>query len=163
MNEHFCDKEQQVATALCGSSRDAELLAHARSCQVCSEVLLVAEFLRGSAQLATHELSALPDAALIWRKAQTFARERALDRATLPIRIARIATFFVAVLAAPWLILESRQFWLWVADLWPIRQLSSTNRFWLSEFNDTALLLAITSTIICIGLGSWYMLREELR
>jgi hypothetical protein len=126
MNEHFCDKEQQVAAALCGSSRDAELLAHARSCQVCSEVLLVAEFLRGSAQLATHELSALPDAALIWRKAQTFARERALDRATLPIRIARIATFFVAVLAAPWLILESRQFWLWVADLWPIRQLSST-------------------------------------
>jgi hypothetical protein len=64
MNEHFCEKEQQVVAALCDSLRDTEILAHARSCHVCSEV---AELLRESAQLATHELSALPDAALIWR------------------------------------------------------------------------------------------------
>ena len=160
MNEHFCEKEEQVVAALCGSSRDAEILGHARSCPVCSEVLLVAEFLRESAQLATHELSALQDAALIWRKAQNLAREKAPVRATLPIRIARISAFVVAVLAAPRLILESHQLWPLMADLFP-RHLSSTNRLWASDLNETALVLAIAGTIICIGLSSWYMLREE--
>jgi hypothetical protein len=98
MNEHFCEKEQQLVAALCGSSRDAEILGHARNCPVCSEVLLVSELLRESTQLATHELSALPDAALIWRKAQAWARQKAPVRATLPIRIARISAFFLAIL-----------------------------------------------------------------
>jgi hypothetical protein len=159
MNEHFCEKEQPVVAALCGSSGDAEILGHARSCPVCSEVLRVAEFLRESAQLATHELSALPDPALIWRKAQNLAREKALVRATLPIRIARISAF-VAVLAAPRLILESHRLWPLMAELW-LRHLSSTNRLWASDLNETALVLEITGTTICIGLSSWYMLREE--
>jgi hypothetical protein len=160
MNELFCEKEQQVVAALCGSSRDAKILGHAGSCPVCSEVLLVCEFLRESTQLAMHEVSALPDAALIWRKAQALAREKALVRATLPIRIARVSAFFVALLAAPWLILESHQLWSWMADVWP-RHLSFTNRLPPSDSNETTLLLAITGTILCIGLSSWYMLREE--
>jgi hypothetical protein len=160
MNEHFCEKEQQVVAALCGSSRDAEILGHAGRCPVCSEVLLVSEFLRESTQLAAHELSALPDAALIWRKAQALAREKALVRATLPIRIARISAFVVAVLAAPWLIFESHQLWPVMPDFWP-RHLSFTNRLWPSDSSETALPLALAATIICIGLSSWYMLREE--
>jgi hypothetical protein len=87
------------------------------------------------------------------------ARQKALVRATLPIRIARISAFFVAILAAPWLILESYPLWPWMADLWPKHL--SLNRLWPSDSNETALPLAITSTIICIGLSSWYMLREE--
>jgi hypothetical protein len=160
MNEAFCEKEQQILAALFGGSRDAEILGHARSCPVCSEVLLIAECLRESAQLATHELSALPDATLIWRKAQNLAREKALVRATLPIQIARISALVVAVFAAPRLTLESHRFWPLIADLWP-KHLSSINRLWASELNETALVLAITGTIICIGLSSWYMLREE--
>jgi hypothetical protein len=159
MNEAFCEKEQQIVAALCGGSRDAEILGHARSCPVCSEVLLVAEFLRESTQIATQELSVLPDAALIWRKAQALAREKALVRVTLPIRLARISAFVVGVLAAPWLILECHQLWPWMADLWP-RHLSSTNRLWPSDLNETALVLAITGTVVC-ALSAWYMLREE--
>jgi hypothetical protein len=159
MNEAYCEKEQQVVAALYGRSRDAEILGHARSCPVCTEVLLVAEFLRESRQIATHELSALPDAALIWRKAQALAREKALVRVTLPIRLARISAFVVAVLAAPWLILESHQLWPWMANLWP-RHLSFTNRLWPSDLNATALLLAISGTLVCT-LTAWYMLREE--
>jgi hypothetical protein len=160
MNQHFCEKEPQVVAALGGSSRDAEILRHARTCPVCSEVLLVSELLRESIQLATHELSALPDAALIWRKAQALAREKALVRATLPIRIARISALVVAFLAAPWLILQSHQLWPWMSDLWP-KHLSSANRLWPSELNETALLLAATGTIVCIGLSSLYLLKEE--
>lgn len=160
MNEPYCEKEPEVVAALCSRSHDARILDHAHSCPVCSEVLLVSEFLRKSAQLATQEFSALPDAGLIWRKAQALAREEAVVRATLPIRVARISALIVAVFAAPWLILESHQLWPWMADLWP-RHLSSTNRFLLSDSNETALVLAIAGTIICIGLSSWYMLREE--
>jgi hypothetical protein len=111
MKEPYCEKEPEVVAALCGRSHDAGILDHAHSCPVCSEVLLVSEFLRKSTQLATYELSTLPDAALIWRKAQVLAREEALTRATLPIRIARISALVVAVLAAPWLILEFHQLW----------------------------------------------------
>jgi hypothetical protein len=159
MNEAYCEKEQQVVAALYGRSTDAEILGHARSCPVCSEVVLVAEFLRECTQIATHELSDLPDAGLIWRKAQALAREKALARVALPIRIARISALVVAVLAAPWLIVESHRLWPWMADLWP-RNLSSTNRLWPSDLNGTALLLAITGTLVCT-LSAWYMLREE--
>jgi hypothetical protein len=159
MSEVYCEKEQQIVAALYGRSTDAEILGHAHSCPVCSEVLLVAELLRESTQIATHELRDLPDAGLIWRKAQTLAREKALARVTLPIRIARISALVVAVLAAPWLIVESHQLWSWMADLWP-GHLSSTNRLWPSELNETALLLAITGTLVCT-LSAWYMLREE--
>ena len=160
MSEYGCEKEQQLADALRSDSCSLELREHARQCPVCFEVLLVAEFLREEANLAEHEFGILPDAPLIWRKAQVVAREKALVRATLPIRIASIFTVVVAVLAAPWLILESHQSLPWIADLWP-RQLTSTNRLWPSGLNETALLIAIAGTIICIGLSSWYMLREE--
>ena len=153
-----CEKEEQVAAALCGASPNAEILAHARSCPVCFEVLLVSEFLREETGFAQHELSALPDAGLIWRKAQALAREKALARATLPIRIARICAAVVAVLAVPWLIFESRPLWPVIAELWPIHP-SPTNL--PSDLSQSALLFAVTGTLICIGLGSWFMLRED--
>jgi hypothetical protein len=160
MNEKYCNQEQQVAAALGSSSPDPEILNHARSCPVCSEVLQVAKFLREETNLAKHELNALPDPALIWRKAQAAAREQALLHATLPIRIARISALALSILAAPWLILESRQLQPWITALWP-RHLSSSNRLWPSDMNQTALLLALTGTLISIGVSSWYMLRKD--
>lgn len=154
MKEHYCDKEQQVVAAICTNAHDAEILSHPRNCPACSEVLLVTESLREGMELTPHELSGLPEAALIWRKAQSVAREKALARATLPIRVARICTLVVAVLAAPWVISESK---LW---LWP-RPLSSLSWMWSSALSETVLLLLLTATVFCIGLSSWYMLREE--
>jgi hypothetical protein len=154
MKEHYCDKEQQVVAALCANSCDIEILTHARNCPVCSEVVLVTESLREGTELTTHELSGLPDAAVIWRRAQAAAREKALARATLPIRIARICTLVVAVLAPPWAISEIK---IW---LWP-RPLFSLSWIWSSALNETVFLLLLTGTVFCIGLSSWYMLREE--
>jgi hypothetical protein len=165
MKERFCEKEEcekeeRVAAALCGASPNTEILAHARSCPVCSEILLVTGFLREEASLAQHELSTLPDAGLIWRKTQALAREKALARATLPIRIARVCASVLAILAAPWLLLESHQLPPWMKDLWP-RDFSFIASFWSSDLNQTAVLLALTGTLVCVGLGSWYMLRED--
>jgi hypothetical protein len=160
MNEIYCEKEEQVIAALSGNSRDAAILTHARSCPVCSEVLLVTGFLREEANLARHELNTLPDPALIWRRAQATAREAALVRATLPIRIARISALVVAVFVAPWLIFESRYLQHWMADLWPTHS-SSAGQPLSSYSGGTTLLLALTGTLICIGLSSWYLLRED--
>ncbi len=159
MNEQYCEKEQEVAAALAGGARDAEILNHARECAVCWEVLLVREFLREGAQLAPHEIENLPDATLVWRKAQAIAQEKALVRATLPIRAIRIVACAAGVLAAPWLVLQSQRLWPGLTDVW-LGQLSSTSRLWPSGSNELALLLAITGAIFCIGLSSWYILRD---
>jgi hypothetical protein len=159
MKEAFCEKEEQLVAALCGSSRDAAILDHARICPVCSEVLLVAGFLRESTQIAAHELRAVPDAALIWRRAQALAREKAVVSATLPIRLARISALVVVVLAASWLLPTSHQLWHWMGDLWSTH-LWSANLLGPSHLRVTALVLAITGTLVC-SLSAWYMLQEE--
>jgi hypothetical protein len=159
MNEQYCEKEQEVAAALAGGSCDAEILNHARECAVCSEVLLVREFLRRGAQLAPQEIENLPDATLVWRKAQAMALEKALGRATLPIRAVRIVACSAGVFAAPLLFHQSRSLWPGLTDVW-LRHLSSTSRLWPSGSNELALLLAIAGAIFLIGLSSWYMLQD---
>jgi hypothetical protein len=159
MKEQYCEKEHKVAAALAGGACDAEILNHARECAVCSEVLLVREFLRESAQLTPREIEDLPDATLVWRKAQAMARQKALVRAALPIRAIRIVACTAGVLAAPWLVFQSQRLWPGLTDGW-LGHFSSTSRLWPSGSNELALLLAITGAIICIGLSSWYMLRD---
>src|ERR1700733_7548301 len=111
MNEQYCDKEQDVAAALAGGWRDPEILNHARECAVCSEVLLVREFLGGGARLAPQEIENLRDAALVFRKAEAAALKKALGRAALPIRAVRIAACAASVFAAPLLVHQSRRLW----------------------------------------------------
>lgn len=159
MNEQYCDKEHEVAAALAGGACDAGILNHALECPVCSEALLVREFLRAGAQLASREIEDLPDAMLVWRKAQAAAREKALHRATLPIRAVRIVASAAGVLTVPWLAFQSRRLWPGLSGAW-LRDISSPSRLWPSGSNELALLLAITGAIFLIGLSSWYMLRD---
>lgn len=159
MNEPYCEKEQEVAASLARGALGAELLDHARECVVCSEALLVSEFLRENAQLAPHEIGSLPDATLVWRKAQATAREKALARATLPIRVVRTVACAAGVFVSPWLVLQSRGLWPSLIDAWP-RHLSLATRLWPLGSNELALLLAATGAILCIALSSWYILRD---
>jgi len=158
MNAGYCEKEQELVLALHSGTLRDELLAHAAICPACSEVLLVAEFLRDESTSLNRELRP-PDAALIWRKAQARAREKALARATLPIRAARNCAYALAVLASPWIVLE---FWrrpAWLQDL-GLAHLASIDGNWLAALTGT-MLVGITATFLCIALSSWYLLREE--
>ncbi len=159
MNERYCKKEQEVAAALAGGAPGAEILDHARECAVCSEALLASEFLREDAQLAPHEIENLPDATLVWRKAQAMAREKALARAALPIRVVRTVAWASGILAAPLLFLESRRLWPGLTDTW-LGSLSSASHLWSSGPNELALLLTVAGAILCLGLSSWYILRD---
>ena len=158
MKEGHCEKEQAVVMALHTATLNAELLAHTAGCRFCSEVLLVAEFLRNESVSLDRELHT-PDATVIWRKAQAMAREKALARATLPIRVARTCAYALAILAAPWMVLEFSRRPSWLPNL-GLEHLTSMEGSWLAALTGTTL-VGITAMLFCIALSSWYMLREE--
>jgi hypothetical protein len=158
MKKQHCETEQAVVAALYGGTLNAELLAHAAGCVFCSDVLLVTEFLREESASVGRELRT-PDAAVIWRKAQGRAREKALARATLPIRVVRTCSFTLAILAAPWIVFEFSRRPAWLPNI-GLKHLSSMDGNWLAALTGTTL-LSITSMFICIALSSWYMLRAE--
>ena len=159
MNEHYCKREPEVAAAIGDGSCDAAILAHARSCPVCAEILLVGTFLREGSRLSAREVAGVPDVNAVWRKAQALARERALLRATLPIRAARIAAYSVGALVAAPLLVRSRWLWAHMPELWPTHA-AAQNQPWFSG-SSMGLMLAITAATVLIGLSCWYMLREE--
>ena len=123
-------------------------------------MLLVTELLRQESKLADHELGALPDAGLVWRKGQAAAKEQALVRATLPIRIVRTSAYALAFVALAWLV-----FSLWQAGPSPVGQwikyAVQIDRLWPSTLNETVSMLVLTGSLFCIGLGSWYMLQQD--
>jgi hypothetical protein len=158
MNRSGCEKQAQVLAGILCGHLVPEIEAHAQSCPVCSEVRLVAELLQ-EARLADYELNALPDPGLIWQAARARARERALAKATLPIRIMRTCAAALAIFAAPWIVVEFLHPGAWTVTLGFGRS-PSIDGNWLSALTSTTL-LGITATLACIAVGSWYMLREK--
>jgi hypothetical protein len=184
MNPSRCEREPQTLAAILRGDSNPDVAAHAQTCPVCSEVRLVTQLLQKETQLADHELHSLPDAGLIWRRAQARAREKAIAKATLPIRMMRTCATVLAVFAAPWLVslfthppawlheLGLNRFswadqslinWSWFNQAWTYKTWPDqawTNHGWLGALTGTTL-LGLSVTIICIAVGSWYMLREK--
>ena len=159
MKPQFCEHESAVVAALQRGMVPQELLHHVGHCPACSELLLIAEYLLDEAALGQEE-RLIPDAAVIWQKAQARAREKALARATLPIRIMRRGAFALAILASPWLILQFGHPLAGMPAWLPHIPSLETDANWLATLTRTAL-FGIAATFVCIGLSSWYMLREE--
>jgi hypothetical protein len=86
-----CEKEQAVTemlqTGRWPDACDSALRSHVENCVVCSEVVLVAQFLREEHAALSAEMK-LPDAGLVWWKAQLRARREAVELATRPIALA---------------------------------------------------------------------------
>jgi hypothetical protein len=159
MNPSKCEREPRTLAAILSGDTNPEIVAHARTCPVCSEVLLVAESLREMSQLAEHEFNALPDSGLIWRKAQVQVRRKTLAKATLPIRIMRGCAAALAIFASPWIFAQLLHPLAWIANL-SLGRFSWIEGSWLTALTGTTL-LGITATFACIAAGSWYMLREK--
>jgi hypothetical protein len=160
MSERYCTHEEEVAAAAAAGECDAAIVDHARNCHVCSEVLLVTKLLGTSASLSAHDLNCVPDAAVVWRKAQAVARKQALRRATLPIRTARIAACVFGVVAVPLWIARSGWLWAYAPHLW-LGHASSGYQPWFAGSSASLLMLTITAATMLIGLSCFYMLREE--
>jgi hypothetical protein len=91
MNTPQCSNEQAV-TELLQSGRwpdagDATLRRHVEGCSVCSETVQVAGLLQEANSVLLADVK-LPDAGLVWWKAQLRARREAAELATRPIALA---------------------------------------------------------------------------
>jgi len=153
----FCEKESSVATAVLARAIPRDLQAHIADCAVCSEVALVSGLL-ASEVAATPQEFHIPDAGLVWRRAQRLSREQAIARATRPIRIVRICAGIAAVLALPWTGFTLLNSSSWLPD---IARYSWTMDHSLSAVLTGTSLLGIVSSVILVSLSSWYVLRQE--
>jgi hypothetical protein len=86
MKPAHCDYEQEVEQAVSSDAWSESLRSHAAHCALCSEVALVAGFLRSEAALACAE-AVLPDPNRIWWKAQLAAKRAAAERVVRPIAL----------------------------------------------------------------------------
>lgn len=98
MKDERCAFEEKIAAANRSGGWSDELLAHVADCRVCEEVAFVSSYLSESAT-ASQASTSLPDAALIWSKAQLAARQEAIERAMRPILWARRFAFGVSAAA----------------------------------------------------------------
>jgi hypothetical protein len=76
-----CDREQQVIEATRNGLWSSWLRAHLRGCARCTQTELIAASLQEDVATLQRRVE-LPPAGLVWRRAQTRRRERALQRAT---------------------------------------------------------------------------------
>jgi hypothetical protein len=150
----FCEKEQAVVAALLAGTLPDDLLAHVSVCEVCTEVAQVSHAL-------LHEVAPVadqfrpPDASLVWKRAETLAKQQAIAKATRPIRVARICAGVTAFVALPWLapaLLNSMPaftYHLWTMDRTLSAVLTGTT------------MLGAGASLILISVSSWYVLRQE--
>jgi hypothetical protein len=150
----FCEKEQVVVAALLAGALPDELLAHVSVCEVCTEVAQVSHALLHQVAPAADVLR-LPDASLVWKRAQALAKQQAIAKATRPIRIARICAGVAALVAVPWLASTL----LISMPNFSHHLLTMDHTF--SEALTGTSLLAAGASLILISLSSWYVLRQE--
>ena len=159
MSEPYCEFEQDVAAMAAGGPGQSALAEHARHCRISSEVLQDAKLLGEGAGLSAAEFQYVPDASVVWRKAQRMARENALRRALRPIRAIRSVAVVLGI--ALLTVLGVRPQWLssYLADFWS-GHVPASYQLWSATSTGTDFMLMATGAGMLIGLGSWYLLRE---
>jgi hypothetical protein len=102
-----CEKELVVIEAARSAEWDAELQKHVAACQICADAMLAAQALNA---MHAEDVAAarIPDAGLMWWKAQLLSKRAAAERATRPISFVEHLAYacgvfiFVVVCALQW-------------------------------------------------------------
>lgn len=92
---------------------DADTLAHVAECEICADVVSVALAMREDQALQPIESSPVPDATLVWWRAQLRAHEEAGRKAARPIAMVQGVAIGIAGVAALSL---GRTFWPWIRE-----------------------------------------------
>ncbi len=90
---------------------DADTLAHVAECEICADVVSVALAMREDQALEPIERAPVPDATLVWWRAQLRAHEEAGRKAARPIAMVQGVAIGIAGVAALSL---GRTFWPWI-------------------------------------------------
>ena len=156
MTPQICEKEQAVLAALQNGNLRGDLLVHLETCPLCSEMAMAVEVLGPEAARLERSLNP-PDPALIFRRAQQRAREEALARATLPIRITLACTVVVSILSTPSLVAYCMRLPWESLLLRPVYFLQRN----LPDALPGSMVIGMAATLVCVALSSWFVLREE--
>lgn len=162
MNRQSCEREDQTSAAVSGRTLNPEIVSHAQQCSICSDILLVAGFLQNNEVLRDLERIVLPHPGLIWQTARSQANQESIRLALRPIRFMKIMAC-IAFACSPGLRLvlpigrELSTSWSRTVDSTLALFLKTS----LSTSAETAILLGFSGTVLCLGLSSWYILREE--
>ena len=155
MRKRFCELETTVLAAATSGNWDAALRSHLESCPCCAEVALVAGFMN-EAEAGFAE-ARVPDAELVWWKAQLKARRAAAERAMQPIAVVeKVACAgggltLVAVLAFLW---PSIQLWgNWILSNWTQGSQAAP---WLAAGILSMFLAGAISVLFAIGVGLYF-------
>src|SRR5262245_24925298 len=118
----FCPREEEVLDLVVigqwPARADASLREHVATCHLCADLAVVASSVSDLSE-ATKAESALPDAALVWYRAQVRAREEKTRRASRPVLIAEISAVvcLLTLGAIAWRLGDS-----WLTDWWTTMQ-----------------------------------------
>lgn len=162
MTRTICEREDHTSTAVLSGRVNAEITSHARQCPVCAEILLVSDLLRENKALDDRERTCLPEAGLIWHKAQLRATQEAVRLALRPIRFMKI-TAIVAFLSLPCLrslLPIGRE----LVSSWtrnPDFNLPLAPRISPASTTQLAILLGFAAATIVLSLSSWYLVRQD--
>ena len=101
---HERDVLDLVAIGQWPARADEALRAHVAACGTCAEVAAVAAAVRDWADGADAVVPAIvPDASVVWYRAQVRAREEATRRASRPVLVAQLVALVAVVMAAVWI------------------------------------------------------------
>ena len=92
---------------------DADTIAHVADCDVCADVVSVALAMREVQALEPVDVAPVPDATLVWWRAQLRAHEDAGRKAARPIAMVQGVGIGIAGVAALSL---GRTFWPWIRE-----------------------------------------------
>jgi hypothetical protein len=93
-----------VAIGQWPSRADETLRAHVAGCETCAEVASIAGAVREWAnETETAEPVKVPDASVVWYRAQVRAREEATRRASRPVLVAQLFAVATVALAVFWI------------------------------------------------------------
>jgi hypothetical protein len=117
MKPHQCENESRVIEAVRTGRWDAALQQHVGQCEFCADAALAARVLNDMRAVDEAE-ARIPDAGLMWWKAQLLAKQRAAERATQPINfIERFAYVWAVVCAVGVCIWHEHAIRAWLASL----------------------------------------------
>ena len=150
MSRNRCECEVEVVQALRTNVWTVELRDHVKGCAVCAEAMQVAEHLLQYASMLRVESDAGAVEA-IWRKAQAQRQAMAFKRATRPLIFMRALSIGCVALVAGW-------FPMGLARL----NYQDWMHGWAGAGVETAT-VGLGIAVVCIGVGAFYMLREEKR
>lgn len=168
MNGIECEREREVFEAI-DSGRwpgqcEESLRKHVDGCAICSEVVLVAGFLRAEEEAAWREAK-IPDAERIWWKGQFLARRAATARALRPIAFVEKLASVCALLSLAGVVGWQ---WAWIREaLARLASVADSSAFalrgsFLAAPNASWLLLTIAAaSLLLMALAAFVFIRAE--